>query len=278
MPSQSIRIWLLILCCATVFFAKNAVANTNESKDLKSSTLTKKQQLMALELTAGLGDPIDIYNLAHNYHHGTYSDIDLKKAKLWYTKAASTAVPAIRYKIGRMYELGIIFEKNREQALSHYQFAAEGGDISAQTNLGAIYLSEKNNLAKGIHWSKKAAENDSVEAQVNLAVTYQRGLTGKTDVEKAIYWFKAAAAKNNAFSQHQLGLYYYGIKEYNEAFYWFDLASELQNDNAMLYLSMMFDKGLGTEKNRERAITLLKAAAGLENPKAKALLKQLYGS
>lgn len=276
MPSQSIRIWLLILCCATVFLVKNTVANTNESKNSKSSTLTKKQQLMALELTAGLGDPIDIYNLAHNYHHGTYSDIDLKKAKLWYTKAASTAVPAIRYKIGRMYELGIIFEKSREQALSHYHFAAKGEDIFAQTNLGALYLSDKDEIEQGIYWSKKAAESNSIEAQVNLAIAYQRGLSGKVDVEQAIYWFKAAAANNNPYSQHQLGLYYYSIKNYDDAFYWFDLASELKNDNAMLYLSMMFDKGLGTEKNRKKAITLLEASAELGNKKAKTVLKQLF--
>ena len=267
----------LIFCCVTVFLVENAVANLDESLTLKQNTLSKDQQtLMSLELTAGLGNPIDIYNLAHNYHHGTHSEIDLEKAKIWYNKAATTKEPAVRYKIGRMYELGIIYDKNLEKALEHYHFAAEGGDIFAQTNLGAIYLSDKDQIEQGIYWSKKAAEKNSIESQVNLAIAYQRGLIGKVDVEQAIYWFKAAAASNNPYSQHQLGLYYYSIKNYDEAFYWFDLASELKNGNAMLYLSMMFDKGLGTEKNREKAITLLKASAELGNEKAKTVLKQLF--
>lgn len=273
--------------------AKSAVKSTVESvtgraKENKPFTMTQtvtNNDLMSLKLTAELGDPIAIYNLAHSYHHGTYSDVDLVQAKDWYEKAAATLSPPVRYKIGRMYESGVIFDKDINKAVEHYIFAAEGGDINAQSNLGALYLANrisekltnKESIEQGIHWSKKAAEQNSVQAQVNLAMTYQKGLLGKVDFDEAIYWFKAAAENNNAFSQFQLGLFYFTSKNYKEAFYWFDLASELNNESAMLYLSMMFDKGLGVDKNREKAITLLQAAADQGSEKAKAILKKLSG-
>lgn len=267
--------------------AKSITASAGESvvEDIPF-TMTQtvsNNELNSLKLTAELGDPIAIYNLAHSYHHGTYSEVDLPQAKNWYEKAATTDSPSVRYKIGRMFESGVIFKKDINKAVEHYTFAAEAGDINAQANLGALYLAKKlpknlakkNSIEQGIRWSEKAAEQNSVQAQVNLAMTYQKGLLDKVDVNKAIYWFKAAAANNNAFSQYQLGLYYYHSKNYKEAFYWFDLASELHNKEAMLYLSMMFDKGLGVDKNREKSIALLKAAAAQGSEKAKAVLKQL---
>lgn len=253
--------------------------NGGEKKgDQKPFIMTKTEtnsNLMTLTLTAGLGDPIAIYNLAHSYHHGTYSVVDLEQAKIWYEKAATTDSPPVRYKIGRMFESGVIFDKDINKALEHYIFAAKADDINAQANLGAIYLAKKYTIEQGIEWSIKAAEQNSVQAQVNLALTYQKGLLGTVNVEQALYWFKAAADNNNAFSQYQLGLYYFHSKNYKEAFYWFDLANELKNESAMLYLSMMFDKGLGVEKNRKKSIVLLKVAAEQGNKKAKALLKQL---
>ena len=253
--------------------------NGGEKKgDQKPFTMRKAEtnsNLMTLTLTAGLGDPIAVYNLAHSYHHGTYSAVDLEQAKIWYEKAATTDSPPVRYKIGRMFESGVFFDKDINKALEHYVFAAKAGDINAEANLGAIYLAKKNTLEQGIEWSKKAAAQNSVQAQVNLALTYQKGLLGEVNVEQAIYWFKAAAENNNAFSQYQLGLYYFSSKDYKEAFYWFDLASELKNEPAMLYLSMMFDKGLGVEQNREKSIALLQAAAEQGSEKAKAVLKQL---
>jgi TPR repeat protein len=267
----------------------NVVKSIDENVDVKKTfTMTQtvsNNDLMSLQLTAELGDPIAIYNLAHSYHHGSYSKVDLAQAKIWYEKAASTDSPSVRYKIGRMFESGVIFDQNINKAVEHYTFAAEAGDLNAQANLGGLYLAHKlaekltnkESIEQGIHWSKKAAEQNSVQAQVNLAMTYQKGLPGKVDVDEAIYWFKAAAANHNAFSQYQLGLFYYSNKNYKEAFYWFDLASELHNKEAMLYLSMMFDKGLGVDKNREKSIALLKAAAEQGSDKAKAVLKQLSG-
>lgn len=266
---------------------KSVTASVGESVDEnKPFTMTQtvsNNELNSLKLTAELGDPIAIYNLAHSYHHGTYSEVDLAQAKNWYEKAATTNSPSVRYKIGRMFESGIIFNKNINKAVKHYTFAAEAGDINAQANLGGLYLAnklpeklvKKDSIEQGIIWSKKAAEQNSVQAQVNLAITYQKGLLGKVDVDEAIYWFKAAAANNNAFSQYQLGLFYYGSKNYKEAFYWFDLASELKYKSAMLYLSMMFDKGLGVDKNREKSIALLQAAALQGSEKAKTVLKQI---
>ncbi|MGV2873046.1 tetratricopeptide repeat protein [Colwellia sp. E150_009] len=266
---------------------KSVTASAGESvvedKPFTMTQTVNNNELMSLKLTAELGDPIAIYNLAHSYHHGTYSEVDLAQAKNWYEKAATTDSPSVRYKIGRMFESGVIFKKDINKAVEHYIFAAEAGDINAQANLGALYLAKKlpknlakkNSIKQGIRWSEKAAEQNSVQAQVNLAMTYQKGLLDKVDVNKAIYWFKAAAANNDAFSQYQLGLYYYHSKNYKEAFYWFDLASELHNKEAMLYLSMMFDKGLGVDKNREKSIALLKAAAAQGSEKAKAVLKQL---
>lgn len=249
----------------------------NTDTKIKSPVSEKSLYLKQIKALAQRGDGKKQYNLAYYYHHGTYSNVDLTQARIWYEKAALTNSASVRYKIGRMYETGVFFDKDLAKAIEHYTFASEVGDINAQANLGAIYLSKKDKIEQGVLWSTEAADRNSVQAQVNLAMTYQRGLTGEVNTEKAIYWFKAAADNNNSFSQYQLGLYYYSVKNYTEAFYWFDLASELKNKEAMLYLSMMFDKGIGVDKNRDKSIALLQAAAEQGSEKAKTVLKQVSG-
>ena len=174
------KIFLLGLLSICLFFCQYVLAQVEGNIPFsmtvnKSHGKSDQNLLLTLEMTAGMGNPTAIYNLAHNYHHGTYSAVDLVKAKSWYDKAAVTNSPTVRYKIGRMYEVGAIFDKNLATAVEHYTFAADAGDINAQANLGAIYLSDKSTLQQGINWSEKAAEQNSVQAQVNLAMAYQKG-------------------------------------------------------------------------------------------------------
>ena len=90
--------------------------------------------------------------------------------------------------------------------------AALGGDRDAQFNLGAMYAEGTHrpfvakNIGDAIKWYHLAAENNHVEAQVNLALIYYYGVDGTPrNYEEAVKWFERAADQGDPKAQYLLG-------------------------------------------------------------------------
>ena len=63
------------------------------------------------------------------------------------------------------------------KAFELYKIVAENGHDRAQCNLGSFYYKgegTEKNLEKTFYWYQKAAVNDNVEAQYNLALAYEK--------------------------------------------------------------------------------------------------------
>lgn len=70
-----------------------------------------------------------------------------------------------------MYANGVTTSKNYEKAYYWFLKAAEQNDVDAQLNIGNMYesgIGVEVNKEKSIYWYKKAAENGSVEAQEKI--------------------------------------------------------------------------------------------------------------
>jgi len=123
-------------------------------------------------------------------------------------------------------------------------------------------------------WMNKAAEKYSLEAQVNLANFYR--IPGKyQDLEKSIHWFGLAAEGNSGFAQVELGKYHLSIKKYDIAQRLFKQADVNGISEGNLMLAMMYDKGLGVDRDINLVKDYLAKAANSGNDRAKKMLKQL---
>jgi TPR repeat protein/serine/threonine protein kinase len=93
-----------------------------------------------------------------------------------------------------------------------------------------------------------------------IGVCYNEGLGVALDTMEALRWYKMAADEHNyQLAQAFLGTcYLFGTngckQDYYEAFHYFTLASEANYANAQCNLGLMYEEGLGCEKNLEFAL------------------------
>ena len=109
---------------------------------------------------------------------------------------------------------------------------AEGGDMTAQWNLGVMYGNgEGVSQDDEVKWYTKAAEQGDVDAQQwNLGVMYDTGEGVPHDYKEAAKWYTKAAEQGDVDAQNHLGnMYDIGegvVQDYKEAFKWYTKAAE----------------------------------------------------
>jgi hypothetical protein len=142
----------------------------------------------------------------------------------------------------RAYEAG-----DHKAAYEAWLPLANRGDVAAMRNIGHLYRwgqGVEKDIAQAIHWYRLAAEKGFSRAQANLAAIYLQGDEGTSvDYDEAHKWFAAAAVQNLAVAQYNLGL--------------------------------MYELGLGVEKNEARALGWYNLAAKAGQPEAIERLSQL---
>lgn len=238
---------------------------------ITNSALAQMLNLEKITPLAEKGSATQQYNLGYSYFKGEGVALDKEKGLYWLNRAAKGKSGAVHYKIGRLYETGDIFTKDINKAFEHYLLSGKSGDPYGMTNLSVMYIEGRGvekNIEEGVKWAEKAGKNGFVNAQINLALLYSSKDKSIHDKEKALYWFGEAALKGSVLAQYELGKNHLKNKEYNKAFEYFDAAVEGGNTNAMIMLGMMFEQGLGAEKNSEKSLKLLQLAYQQGNKKA----------
>ena len=99
--------------------------------------------------------------------------------------------------------------KRGDYAAAHrvWKSLAEGGDASAQYNLGLLYhhgLGVKRQLGEAAKWYARAAENGDADAQKAIGDLYLKGFWGKKNSAKAATWYRKAAEQGHAEAQKSL--------------------------------------------------------------------------
>ena len=119
-----------------------------------------------------------------------------------------------QFKLGQLYEYGIVVAKNIEQSIIYYELAALQQDVRAEYNLGVLYLEGKTtpvNYQKGIDWMMDAAFKGNAYAQYALGNIYENGLSDPQGVsivaqnhQQALAMFYLASANHYDRSQYRL--------------------------------------------------------------------------
>lgn len=106
---------------------------------------------------------------------------------------------------------------------------AEQGDAATQFELGEK-LEKRKKYKEAIHWYRLAADQEYVDAQYRMGVTYVLGRGVSQDYQQAADWFRKAAEQGHAVARCSLGRAYesgQGVpKDYQQAVYWFRMSAE----------------------------------------------------
>ena len=143
------------------------------------------------------------------------SNYDSKKSLEWIKKSAELGCVSGQVELADIYYNGQGTSKDDEKAKKWYKEASDNGDDYSCTQLGIIYLEEKN-YSEAVKYFKIAAERGYPEAQHRLGCRYDKGQGVKEDKAEAFKWFKMAANKGNMKAQAMVGQYYFvgtGVKQ-----------------------------------------------------------------
>ncbi|MBR6371612.1 MAG: sel1 repeat family protein [Victivallales bacterium] len=172
--------------------------------------------------------------------------------------AAQNGIKEACFELGKLYDpRGKAWRTSQEKAKIWYMDAFENGTYEAGLYLAKM-LNDAGDVNEAFKWMSKTSEHGVLVAQRSLAWMYKEGRGVNRNLEKAIQLYEAVANQNDVEAMLALGVIY-GDKQsevfsYSIAFEWFMKAAEEENDRAQLVVAIMYEKGLGIEKN------LLKAA------------------
>jgi uncharacterized protein len=182
-----------------------------------------------------------------------------------------------------IYELGRAYAANRQiaEAIAAYRKAADQGSTAAMVELAALYAAG-NGVAKDEAQSRallqRAAAAGNARALTALAaIGTVAGQSIDPVQQRAL--LESAAAANSADAQFQLGLMYAngvgGPKDDFAARSWFEKAAEQNNPDALDWMGSFAASGRGGPRDINAAKAYYDKAAALGNEDARAELKRL---
>lgn len=198
------------------------------------------------------------------YYEGKGVNVEknISKALYWCENAIKQDYEPANYTMGLIYGLA---QKDYVNAAKYYRKAAESGNSDAMVNLGTLYergYGVPMDYEKAYALYFKAAQDNNYYACYNLGLCYQYGRGKDIDLTKAVYWYKKAeeAGGDQNGLCFKIGYILFTIND-GECFSWLKRASESGNLIAEIGVGVCYAKGLGTEKNIDKAVEIFQKAA-----------------
>lgn len=193
------------------------------------------------------------YEMGCKYHD--VNDVMVKyspeMAVVFYQLAAEQNYLEAQYKLAQCLQTGDGIDYDFEASMKWLCSAASQGHLSAQYEYG-VNLIRINplNLAQGIGWIQRAAENGLPEAQFSLGIFYESDmgihLLGDTAQDEATKWFWSAAEQGDMHAQFKIGNYYeFGLggleQNLSEAINWYIASANQGNETAKHHVNTLLD-------------------------------------
>lgn len=212
---------------------------------------------------------------------------DFKNAeKLLLQESESGNILAI-YDLGKLYSTEKLGEKDKEKSFDFYQKALQGflqiEPMSQklkpyiQYRIGKIFcygLSTEQDYTRSFRWFKKSAEQENKFAQFSLANQFYFGNGTEKNLEKAFEWYKKSAEQGLPYAAYSVAQMYskgefveqsdeLAKKYYSKALSGFlEFERKDQADDNLFYkIGIMYEKGLGTEINIQKAVEYFQRSA-----------------
>jgi TPR repeat protein len=162
---------------------------------------------------------------------------------------------------------GIAIDKKKgiefyQKAYSALIILAEKEDMEAQYMVGVCLQKGFNKNQEAVEWFSKAAHKGSPKAECMLSLCLLKGIGISKNSDEALNLLRKAVAKGSSQAKAYLASYYLGKKQNTQE--GIKLAEESSNagDPAGQYtLGMAYERGVGVEKDLEKALSLYGLAA-----------------
>lgn len=191
------------------------------------------------------------------------------------------------YDLGKLYSTEKLGEKDKEKSFDFFQKALQGfiqiEPIARklkpylQYRIGKMFcygLGTEQDYVKSFMWFLKSAEQDNKFAQFSLANQFYFGNGTEKNLEKAFEWYKKSAEQDQPYAAYSVAQMYskgelveqnddLAKKFYNQALSGFlELERKNQADDDLFYkIGIVYEKGLGTEVNTEKAVEYFQRSA-----------------
>ena len=136
------------------------------------------------------------WDIGVKYQTGDGVKKDLKKAIMWFEKAASRNYDNALVSLGELYYKGEGVKQDYKKAFELFNRALRRNIPSAQYRLGVCNYyghGTKQDKKAAVEWFKKAAAQVDPEASYMLGVCYEKGEGVKKDLKQAKAYYKQAA-------------------------------------------------------------------------------------
>ena len=190
------------------------------------------------------------YELAEKlYRRAAYA----RALELFEKEAAKGSTDAMCY-LGKMYEKGYGCRKNMSRALEWYEKASGAGNSEAERNVKRLQAS-----------TAKPEPKPEPKANEKISKPFFKKHTEPETMSAR----PAVTAPNNAFAAAMRAYREHTDAGYRVAASSFQQAAEAGSINACYYLGQIYEKGLGCEKDRSKALEWYERAADAGNMNAK---------
>jgi serine/threonine protein kinase len=217
-----------------------------------------------------------------------FQEKDMKESRRWYQLSADLGDQEGYYRVGMNYGLAEEWQKaldnylkiknpnlatktliaaaysglrNETQALVWYKKAADDGSADALVNVGVIYYNRKD-FPNAIQAWKKASSLGSGPASYKLARLY----TDQKDKEEAAKYDKVGASQGEIGSIFFYGFYFQEKEDYKNAKIWYQKGVDKNDANSMVQLGAILS---AVDDDKDGACQLWDRASNLNNAKAK---------
>ncbi|CAF0774067.1 unnamed protein product [Rotaria sordida] len=270
-------------------------ANTIYHQAMKFINVTTNRQYeIAYKLfkqAADLGHIGAKEELAFGHIVGVYLPMDFNLAKTYFEEGIKIGSSESHYGLYFLNSIGLIPNASISKALVHLTFAAVDGNHFAQMalayrywrtiNVGhscelalmfyqqaATYVASKITTASGLMIQRiRLYDDEERPIQNNILIDHN-----------LLQYYQLLADRGDPQAQYGIGqLYYFRDVAYDKALYYFRLAAENGNVNAIAYLGKLYsEKNDFIQQNNQTAVQFFQSAADKGNPIGQAGLGLAY--
>lgn len=224
------------------------------------------------EIAAAEGRPVAQYLLAEQYRTGAGVTRDPARAFGLYRQSAERGVAAAEMMVGQAYFFGIGVARDVDAAVGWIRDAARQENPEALFMLASLYGTGQGvelDDALAFRLSLRAAALGHTRAAATVGTRFIYDLSLR-DVDKGIYYLRKSATSNDPFGAYLLAQEYLrGVdlsRDFGLAAQWLTQAARGPLPIASLWLSLLYEKGLGVDANAARSTELLEAGLAKATP------------
>ncbi len=275
----------------------------------------REEVLYFFKRLAEEGNPVNEYRYADLLLKTAWNEKDREEAFNWFLSSANKGNLNAKYQTAIMYRDGIGTKTDFDSYTKMLRGAAESGYSKAQLVLAEILLSgnkSEENEIESFKWYLQSAKTGNTKAQYQVAIMYRDGIGVDIDSEESKKWFRIfscssylsyqilagdilknvtfnnsdseimyerAALLNSPLAMYKLGMQYRDkISKINmdTAIKWLSISADCNNLNAQVALGDIYLKGIGVERDIDKAFHYFERASLNGNATASYKIAMMY--